>query len=492
MPRKSKIICFVVPQGVSRYLRRYEWSNAETNDLWQALSEVERAPPDVTFIMDTWTRQTGFPYVNLTFSRLDGSGDDDGDSTNVAATQSRFLAVPGARYNASDSPYGYKWYVSLDCKTSGGHKTRVVLNLTDASFDVRVNTDDSSSWVKCNKDQAGFYRVNYPPSNWRKIASMLRSTPIKDWPLSAADRSGLMNDAMSLARAGLLGYDVALEMTSYLQREDSFIPWQSTYESLYFISSMLVREPEYGLWQNFVLSVAVPSLTRLGYRDTGGHLTKRMRGMMIDLACRHGDPGCLSYITSSFRQWLNGSAELPANARSMVFKWGMWASSSPEADWDAVWSRYQRETIPQEKVNLLRALAFTRSPWLLARLLERALNGTDIRQQDFLLVVRMVATNPAARYELWAWVQTSWQQMVDKFSLFNRNLGQVVPAVVEVFNSPLEKEQVEAFFARFPQAGAGARARQQALENMDRNIYWMTHFKPTVIQWLRSRAADQS
>ena len=54
---------------------------------------------------------------------------------------------------------------------------------------------------------------------------------------------------MNLARAGFLGYDVALEMTSYLNREDSFIPWQSTYASLTYISSMLTFDADYGLWR---------------------------------------------------------------------------------------------------------------------------------------------------------------------------------------------------------------------------------------------------
>ena len=54
---------------------------------------------------------------------------------------------------------------------------------------------------------------------------------------------------MNLARTGLLGYDVALEMTSYLHKETSFIPWQSTFESLTYITSMLNFDPDYKLWR---------------------------------------------------------------------------------------------------------------------------------------------------------------------------------------------------------------------------------------------------
>nr|KAG5690868.1 hypothetical protein BaRGS_028900 [Batillaria attramentaria] len=47
-------------EGVSRYLKRYEWGNAKTDQLWEALSEIEGAP-NVKKIMDTWTLQMDSP-----------------------------------------------------------------------------------------------------------------------------------------------------------------------------------------------------------------------------------------------------------------------------------------------------------------------------------------------------------------------------------------------------------------------------------------------
>ena len=56
----------------------------------------------------------------------------------------------------------------------------------------------------------------------------------------------------------------------------------------------------------------------------------------------------------------------PVNTKSMVYKWGMVAGGNAD-DWDTVWQKYQTEVVPQEKINLLRALAMTKSPWLLAK-----------------------------------------------------------------------------------------------------------------------------
>lgn len=43
---------------------------------------------------------------------------------------------------------------------------------------------------------------------------------------------------------------------------------------------------------------------------------------------------------------------------------------------------------------------------------------------------------------------------------------------------------MEDFFAKNPDAGAGARARQEALENVKNNIRWLSDYKQTLAQWL--------
>lgn len=44
---------------------------------------------------------------------------------------------------------------------------------------------------------------------------------------------------------------------------------------------------------------------------------------------------------------------------------------------------------------------------------------------------------------------------------------------------------MKAFFAQYPEAGAGARAREQALETVQNNINWLTNNKATVETWLK-------
>ena len=53
-----------------------------------------------------------------------------------------------------------------------------------------------------------------------------------------ADRSGLVDDAFNLARGSYLSYDVALEMTKYLDQELDHLPWDSAYNGIIYLSHM--------------------------------------------------------------------------------------------------------------------------------------------------------------------------------------------------------------------------------------------------------------
>lgn len=65
--------------------------------------------------------------------------------------------------------------------------------------------------------------------------------------ISVINRAQIMNDALNLARAGLLVYEVPLNLTKYLEREEEFLPWEATLTALSYLDSMMKRTPGYGL-----------------------------------------------------------------------------------------------------------------------------------------------------------------------------------------------------------------------------------------------------
>ena len=51
--------------GIKRFLKKYEYANAVTADLWRELSAVSSQQLNITRIMDTWTRQMGYPVLTV-------------------------------------------------------------------------------------------------------------------------------------------------------------------------------------------------------------------------------------------------------------------------------------------------------------------------------------------------------------------------------------------------------------------------------------------
>ncbi|GFO40571.1 aminopeptidase, partial [Plakobranchus ocellatus] len=63
--------------------------------------------------------------------------------------------------------------------------------------------------------------------------------------IPAANRATLIGDAFTFARADMLSYDVALSMTRYLKKEQSYIPWRAFAHIIKFLRGMLANKAAY-------------------------------------------------------------------------------------------------------------------------------------------------------------------------------------------------------------------------------------------------------
>jgi aminopeptidase N len=79
--------------------------------------------------------------------------------------------------------------------------------------------------------------VNYDLRNWKLISAFLNSNKYAD--ISVLNRALLLDDALDLARVGLLPYEVALNVSSYLRQETHYLPWKAAFRNLDYIARML-------------------------------------------------------------------------------------------------------------------------------------------------------------------------------------------------------------------------------------------------------------
>ncbi|XP_072020632.1 endoplasmic reticulum aminopeptidase 1-like isoform X2 [Amphiura filiformis] len=154
----------VFQKGLTSYLKMYQYSNAKTADLWNAIANARKDngkhtdTNEISDMMDTWTRQMGYPVV--TMARSGGT---------ITATQKQFLIYSNGK--PSDdfaSKYNYKWTIPLTVVTSSdpkpdtqriseSQKTLFTKDQDSATLTINPNVQ----WYKANYKQNGFYRVNY-------------------------------------------------------------------------------------------------------------------------------------------------------------------------------------------------------------------------------------------------------------------------------------------------------------------------------------------
>jgi aminopeptidase N len=177
-------------KGVTRYLERHLYSTAKQTDLWRALGEQMsidniQLPNNTTLdtIMNTWTNQMGYPYVQVIRDYTTGS---------VTVTQHQFLFDSEAQ--PPQSPYKYVWYIPLQFKSSSN---LVWFNQPQMNVTMDINLQ-SNQWVLANPNLLGFFRTNYDARNWKMIIEQLNSDHEK---LTVIERAGLLDDAFNLARA---------------------------------------------------------------------------------------------------------------------------------------------------------------------------------------------------------------------------------------------------------------------------------------------------
>lgn len=452
-------------KGCQIYLENFKFKNAKTSDFWDSLEKASNQP--VKEVMDTWTSQMGYPVVTV--------------SGKQNITQKRFLLDYKADPSQPPSALGYTWNIPIKWTENGNSSITVYYRSNREGITLNANLS-GDGFLKINPDHIGFYRVNYEAETWDWIAETLSSNYMN---FSSADRSSFIDDAFALARAQLLDYEKALNLTRYLTSEQDFLPWERVISAVSYIISMFEDDRElYPLIETYFRSQVKPIADSLGWQDTGSHITKLLRASVLGFACKMGDGEALGNASQLFEAWLKGNESIPVNLRLLVYRYGM-QNSGNEAAWNYTLEQYQKTSLAQEKEKLLYGLASVKDVTLLARYLEMLKDPNIIKTQDVFTVIRYISYNSYGKSMAWNWIQLNWDYLVNRFTINDRYLGRIV-TIAEPFNTELQLWQMQSFFAKYPNAGAGAKPREQVLETVKNNIEWLKLNRKSISEWFTS------
>lgn len=165
--------------------------------------------------------QEGYPLINVHFHSTDST---------FHLTQQRFFNNRSRNVNGTST-----WYIPLNYGTASNidfEDTSPSQFFPDGTKDFEfVDTDyNGEEWFIFNKQQIGYYRVNYGASNWEALTEVLNSKDFKK--IHIANRVQLIDDSINLAFAEYLDMETAYDILVYLRQETDYFAWDATMDYL--------------------------------------------------------------------------------------------------------------------------------------------------------------------------------------------------------------------------------------------------------------------
>ncbi|XP_033165698.1 glutamyl aminopeptidase [Drosophila mauritiana] len=463
-------------EAVTNYLVKHQFNNTVTDDF---LTEVEAVVTDLDIkkLMLTWTEQMGYPVLNVS-KVADGS---------FKVTQQRFLSNPASYEEApSDSTYGYKWSVPITWFADDGSENSFIYDYDVDSVGIAVPSE--VQWIKLNVNQTGYYRVNYEEDLWALLIQQLTTNPAR---FEIADRGHLLNDAFALADASQLSYKIPLDMTAYLAQERDFVPWYVASNKLRSLHRSLMFSEGYVSYLTYARSLIAGVYEEVGWTvDADNHLKNRLRVSILTAACALGVPDCLQQASERFNTFLQTPTSRPSpDLREIVYYYGMQQSTS-QSSWDQLFQLFVAETDASEKLKLMYGLSGVRnSQYLFDFLVQASRDESIVRSQDYFTCVQYIAANPVGEPVVWEFYREQWPQLTTRFGLNNRNFGRLIAQITANFASSVKLEEVQHFFSKYPESGAGANSRLEAVETIKYNIEWLSRNEADISSWLSGTAS---
>jgi len=421
--------------GISLYLKKHEFDNTETTDLWDAIEESSRQPARA--LMDTWVFQPGYPLITV-----------HTEGKEVILSQQIF------RYLQDGSDLDRRWQVPifLRARTANGEHIQTALLTGD---ELRLPLPSEPEWVVINAGGHGFYRVRYSPELLSRLTANLYTN------LSAVERFNLVNDTWAAAQAGLVPMTTYLDLLQLFRDETDHNVWTAILGSSHYLYRLLAA-PQRPALQAFIRNLLGPIVQKLGWSpQTGEHeLISQVRGELIGALGTLGEEETIqTEARSRYAQYQKERESVDRNIVPALVS--ILAHTGGTAEYEEFTHNFKTAKTPQEETRYLFALAAFRPTDLFERTLQLTLNG-EVRTQNAPYLMRSILFNTEGRERAWAFLKEHWDEMSKQYP--DNSIVRMCEGIVSLVTPELEAD-VSEFFASHP-VKQGTKTMEQHLEKL--------------------------
>lgn len=377
-------------KGVSFYLDKFKYSNAEADDFWICLSKFSKE--NIREIARSWINQPGYPLLKV-----------ESRGNNLVIEQEAF----------QDSFRGQKWLIPLTIRSGGKVKTVLI---TKRRQKIKINSKN----FKLNYNQTGFFRVEYSRRDLRNIKKL-----VGDRKISSIDLFGICNDLFYLALYGRISIDHYIEFIKICNDEKDYLVLAEIHRSLHKIDRIFSNLNNWnvisGRLNKQFEGVFLRSFSNLGW------VPKKQETINETLL----RPITISNLSLLKNEKIIKEGEKKFNSFHKDIRsagYGLIASNGGESEYEKMLEKYRKEKDVEKKRDLLISLYRFEDLGLLKKSLDFIFSG-EVRLQDYRYVFLYIGHNKKFGELFFNFVKKNWNKFnkhKDSFFIFSRFLEALI------------------------------------------------------------------
>ncbi len=441
--------------GIRHYLKKHEYANTETSDLWDALEEVTGEP--VRSTMDAWIYQRGYPLVNV--KQCDGCN-------KTILKQNRFF------YKAPDEADKTIWPIPIGIKFADADGNADSMKMLMTEDDVEVGELAGVRWVNANAGSNGFYRVNYSSDLMTAMRDVMGE-------MDAIERYSIADDQWAAMAAGNSSAIDYLKLAEGYSNEDDLDVWTLLTRNLASLERIIEDDEARSRMRSRLGALYSAGLSRLGWepRDDDSPRDLELRGVLVrSLGITARNQDALARLRELHDGYLAGASIEPnlaaasANAVAIVGTAG---------DYETFLGRYKDAATPQEERRYMSLLSSFPGEGEMQNTLEMCLNG-DVRSQDAPYLAGGAMFNRHHGFSAWEFIKSHWDEMLEAYP--DNSIVRMVSGV-QSLSRPEQAADVRSFFETHS-VPTGELTLAQHLERLDVNLASRQRETGPLTEWL--------
>ncbi len=359
-------------KGVSSYLKKFKYINAQASDLWESLAQT--STPKIRGIIENWIDVPGYPIVKSKLS-----------NTSLHLTQERF-----SYKKTKDSI----WKIPLIIQTSNGAVKEI---FEEKSTKIQLK---NPKWFKLNPYQEGFYRVKYEEKELEVLGHLVLNKKIP-----AIDRWILQNDIFNLSLSNEITLDCWLDFLKYYKNEDNFLVLGDIYSNIKRIYNSFYDQADIEKIREIIEEPFEKLFEKLSWKQKKGENEKSslLRALAVSYLGFAKKPEIIKESLKLFKKPKEIAPDLKAPIFTII------AENFPK-EYNKMLSLYENSNDLEEKLRLLTALYRFKDQGKLKRSLNFALSK-KVRFQNLRNIFGSISANPELKSIFFQWVKSNWNEI---------------------------------------------------------------------------------